>query len=307
MTAETAFDAWTWNVEYFFECFQGDCHDSGWQQSPTYTDTGLASNAEYGYRVRTRDGIAWIPDDGTGEPGNKTGWSEIRFAGEADTRPPAPAPTWSTEPTAATSNSISMEATVAFDDSGVEYYFQNVLGLSGTDSGWQDEPNYTDVGADPNVGLDPNTEYGYRVKARDKSPNRNETGWSVVARVTTPLPADQTAPDPNPMEWMTVDPNGFNGEPREVWIDIDGDGSIDSQEFGATMTAVVATDAGGGPVQYFFECTSVSSFSSGWQADPFYTVHLGRSGLGYSFRVKASDQFGNETAYSTKIAVPPIP
>ncbi|MHC4750527.1 MAG: right-handed parallel beta-helix repeat-containing protein [Planctomycetota bacterium] len=286
MTAEAAFDAWGWDVEYYFENVQGDGQDSGWQKSTTYTDRGLAPNVEYGYRVKARDEI-----------GNETEWSDVRYAGEADTTPPAPAPTWSVEPYALSPNSIAMEATPAFDDSGVEYYFENVLG-PGTDSGWQDEPNYTDVGADPNVGLDPNTEYGYRVKARDKSPNRNETGWSVIAYVTTPLPADQTAPTPDPMEWdATVDPNGFDGTPREVY------GGGNSFDYWAEMTAAIATDDSGGPVEYFFLCTTASGFSSGWQTDPFYTVLLGRSGQGHIFRVKARDPSGNETAYSLEDVV----
>ncbi|MHC4498684.1 MAG: right-handed parallel beta-helix repeat-containing protein, partial [Planctomycetota bacterium] len=273
MTAEIAVDAWGWDVEYFFECVLGDCHDSGWQKSPTYTDTGLAPNAGYGYRVRTRDGVGekWSLDDGTGEPGNKTEWSEIRSVGERDTTPPAPAPALAIDPAAVSWGSISMLATIAYDDSGVEYYFENTVDRN-HDSGWQDEPNYTDV------GLDPNTEYGYRVRARDKSPDRNRTDWSPTILVTTILPPELIPPNPDPMQWdLTVDPNGFDGTPREVGIDFDGDGTIGASEYGATMTAVVAVDAGGGPVEYFFECDE-SGFSSDWIPVPTYTVQLGFSG-----------------------------
>jgi hypothetical protein len=66
------------------------------------------------------------------------------------------------------------------------------------------------------------------------------------------------------------------------------------------MTASIATDAGGGPVEYFFECTTNSGFSSGWQASEIYIVQVGRSGQGQRFRVKARDQFRNETAWSTE-------
>jgi hypothetical protein len=275
MIAETASDYWGWVVEYYFECAFGDCHDSGWQENRTYTDTGLASGVEYGYRVKARDGV-----------GNETEWSPIRYAGGADTTPPAPAP-YIESIALAFPNSISMVATTAYDDSGVEYYFESTS-VNGQDSGWQDDPNYTDV------GFDPNTEYSYRVKARDKSPARNETGWSETVTIVTPVPPDMTAPIPNPMEWdLTVDPNGFDGTPREIWIGPDQDWS-----YGATMTAVVAVDAGGGPVEYFFECTKESNFSSDWIPNPTYTVMLGRSGYGFIFRVKARDQFGNETAWS---------
>jgi len=279
MTAEIAIDAWGWDVEYYFENISDVGHDSGWQKSPTYTDRGLVSGTEYGYRVKTRDGV-----------GNETKWSPIRYAG-IDSTPPAPAPyIESIGPNSPTS--ISMTATVPFDDSGVEYFFENTS-VDGHDSGWQDDPNYTDV------GLDPNTEYSYRVKARDKSPAQNETGWSATVTVATPVPPDMIAPVPDPMEWdPTVDPNGFDGTPREILIDPNSQWG-----FGATMTAVVAVDAGGGPVEYFFECTSDRRYNSDWltfpagQA-PTYTVQLGRIGLGYRFRVKARDQFGNETAWS---------
>ena len=53
MTATTATDLS--GVEYFFECTSGDGHSSGWQNSATYTDTGLLPNTTYTYRVQARD------------------------------------------------------------------------------------------------------------------------------------------------------------------------------------------------------------------------------------------------------------
>jgi hypothetical protein len=97
-----------------------------------------------------------------------------------DTTAPNPDPmTWATEPEAASSSSISMTATTASDDlSGVEYYFECTSG-GGHNSGWQDNPIYTDT------GLSPDTQYTYKVKARDKSSNQNETGWSGSLSATT--------------------------------------------------------------------------------------------------------------------------
>jgi hypothetical protein len=85
--------------------------------------------------------------------------------------------TWSSEPAAAGSTAISMEATTASDDSGsVQYNFDCVT--SGcADSGWQSSPIYTDT------GLVQNTEYGYQVIARDFS--TNTTDPSVPAYATT--------------------------------------------------------------------------------------------------------------------------
>jgi hypothetical protein len=55
MTATTASDPS--GVEYFFEETTGNPggSDSGWQDSPTYTDTGLIPETTYSYTVRARD------------------------------------------------------------------------------------------------------------------------------------------------------------------------------------------------------------------------------------------------------------
>jgi hypothetical protein len=274
MAAELAFDAWGWNVQYYFQCFRGNCHDSGWRDSPAYTDTGLTAGTRYAYRVKARDEI-----------GNETEWSIVRYAGEEDRTPPAPAPEWEREPYALSDDAIAMIATPAFDDSGVEYYFQSVSG-GGHDSGWLNDRSYTDT------NIDPNTEYCYRVKARDGSPNHNETAWSTVACATTLLPPDTTPPTPNPMQF---DPNGA---PQEIY------GGGGTWDYYATMTAVVAADASGF-VQYYFECVDAPGLSSGWQAANTYTVLVGRSGQGLRFRVMARDLYGNVTAWSP--ALPALP
>ena len=98
-----------------------------------------------------------------------------------DTHAPYPDPmTWDAEPNAVSCTSVSMAATVAADLSWVEYYFANVTDPS-HDSGWQDGSTYTDT------GLMNDTSYTYRVKARDKSINHNETGYSSEQTATTPL------------------------------------------------------------------------------------------------------------------------
>ncbi len=275
MTAKTAFDTWGWPVQYYFQCVYGNCHDSGWQDSPTYRDGGLTAG-KYAYRVKARD---------TSPNLNETDFSTIASAGEQDITPPAPAPDWETEPNAISTTEILMVTTTVFDDSGVEYYFEAIT-AGGHDSSWQNEPNYTDT------GLDPNTEYCYRVKARDKSPNQNETVWSPIACATTLVPIETNPPTPNPMQF---DPNGV---PTEIF---GGGGTFD---YYATMTAVVATDASGA-VEYFFECVDEAGFSSGWQAANTYTVLVGRQGQGLRFRVRARDQYGNETAWSEVMAALP--
>jgi hypothetical protein len=53
MTATTASDIS--GVEYYFACLTTGGHDSGWQNSPLYTDTGLANNTTYTYAAVARD------------------------------------------------------------------------------------------------------------------------------------------------------------------------------------------------------------------------------------------------------------
>ncbi|MBN2375378.1 MAG: LamG domain-containing protein [Sedimentisphaerales bacterium] len=96
-----------------------------------------------------------------------------------DNDPPLPDPmNWEDLPQAAGSDSVTMSAVWAFDLSGVEYYFE-CTGGGGNDSGWQTSTVYTDT------GLLADTQYTYRLKARDQSSNNNETGWSGSASATT--------------------------------------------------------------------------------------------------------------------------
>jgi hypothetical protein len=70
--------------------------------------------------------------------------------------------------------------TTASDPSGVEYLFDETsLNPGGNDSDWRAPASYTDS------GLSPATQYCYQVKARDKSPNQNETAWSTNECATT--------------------------------------------------------------------------------------------------------------------------
>jgi|GEM_PF-703273 len=178
MTATTALDIN--GVEYFFDCTVGPGNNSLWQDSPTYTDTGLAHSTQYTYVVRARD-------KSTGQ--NVTADSAAASATtiSPDTTAPLPDPmTFATPPTALGLDSVTMTASTAADPSGVEYYFECTAG-PGNDSGWQDSPDYTDT------GLAHSTEYTYRVQARDKSPVQNATGFSSPASATTDAP-DLTAP-----------------------------------------------------------------------------------------------------------------
>jgi len=101
-----------------------------------------------------------------------------KVTGPPDTAAPTPDPMSFASPPAATGpGTISMTATAAGDESGVEYYFSCTAGDC-RDSGWQSSTTYTDT------GLSGGTQYTYTVKARDLSPNQNETAVSAGASVT---------------------------------------------------------------------------------------------------------------------------
>ncbi|MHC4256338.1 MAG: phage tail protein, partial [Planctomycetota bacterium] len=190
MTATTASDPS--GVEYYFDETSGNPGgtDSGWQSSPSYTDTGLNASTQYCYQVKARDLSA---------NNNETAYSSTQCdtTTTPDTAPPTPDPmNWSVMPYSTGTSSIAMSAVTASDPSGVEYYFEETSGNpGGSDSGWQDSTSYEDA------GLDPQTQYTYHVKARDKSPAQNETAYSSSQSATT-----DAAP-----QWTVIISDDFEG------------------------------------------------------------------------------------------------
>ena len=136
---------------------------SGTEQTGTsFVTAKLSPGTTYYWRV-----------DEKNSTGTTTGtvWSFTTSAA-LDSMSPSPDPmTWAHEPNAVSSSSITMTASTATDISGGEYYFPCPAG-GGHNSGWQDSNTYTDT------SLTNNTTYTYKVKARDKSINQNETADS---------------------------------------------------------------------------------------------------------------------------------
>ncbi|MBN2129923.1 MAG: right-handed parallel beta-helix repeat-containing protein [Sedimentisphaerales bacterium] len=199
--------------------------------------------------------------------------------------PPLPDPmTWEIPPVATDPHSIEMIATTATstDGTGVEYYFEESFHPE-FNSGWlrfgpDEQPRWVDT------GLIPQTTYWYQVRARNRG-NQEETQWSDPLPATTP-PEDFLAPTPNPLTW-------------EVQPNRSGTGSI-------RMTATEAADENG--VEYQFECTSHSAYSSAWQDDRSYEVTDLPEGQ-YTFRVRARDKSParNATNYSDEATVDMLP
>ncbi|MCX5632679.1 MAG: hypothetical protein NTW93_03255 [Phycisphaerae bacterium] len=222
MTATTAVDAC--GVEYYFTCTAGGGHNNGWQASPTYTDTGLVPSTSYTYTVKARDLSENLNVTADSPPASATT--------AADTSPPLPNPiTWAITPHQVSSNAISMTATTATDDSGVEYYFTNIAD-SEHDSGWQASSTYIDTGL--SLGT-----YSYQVRARDTSLAHNTGGWSdeqfATIEVFDDIPGDVTKDgivNWNDMQifagqWLNTcsSPDWCNG------CDIDKSGTVDFVDF----------------------------------------------------------------------------
>jgi hypothetical protein len=206
----------------------------------------------------------------------------------ADLTPPSPDPlVWSSLPEAISPTKITMSVAAASDENGVRYYFENI-DIPTHNSGWQEQTSWTDI------NLDDNTTYSYRVKAQDLSANRNETGWSSSESAATPVETDVSAPNPDPMLWLS-EPEVFGYK-------------------NVIMTAAAAVDAeGNGPVEYYFANLTEPNRDSGWQTGSEFTDEGLDYGTSYSYAVKARDVSANynETAWSQTVTVttdnePPI-
>jgi len=169
--------------------------------------------------------VAWHLDGSCKERGVISGSYLCPY--DADCPTPDPM-TWAIQPHPTGSKSISMTATTALDQSGVEYYFTCVFG-GGHDSGWQDSPVYVDT------GLVPDTLYTYTVTARDKNPNQNMTAPSQPSSARTSLAGD-FEPDGDvdfddysrfTFHWPGAAPAAGEGDSE---ADLDGNGDVDTRD-----------------------------------------------------------------------------
>jgi len=203
-------------------------------------------------------------------------------------KPPNPNPlTWATEPHVVTGpNSIEMEASTATDPegNGVEYYFEETTGNSGSDdSSWKDSTSYEDS------GLKIDTQYCYQVKARDKSDNQNESDWSSERCVTT----------------SNQSPTADAGPDRNINLTevstLDGTGSSDPEGDTLSYSWSILSD----PVPDSISLEDVLTDPT--SAKPkFFPTDTGPSNSGaYRFELEVSDSNGNSDTDTVKVVATP--
>lgn len=165
MIAVTAVDD-TPPVEYMFQAFSVGGTSSGWQTSSSYVDGGLLPNTRYLYWVRARDSA---PARNTTAPSSiASGLTHIET------------PTGVSFGTV-TNNSIALTANGAFtgltaESSGL-FFDSTTPGGDGGLNVWVQGTTATAT------GLQPNTSYTFRVKARNR--DGVETGWGPTGNMTT--------------------------------------------------------------------------------------------------------------------------
>jgi hypothetical protein len=189
-----------------------------------------------------------------------------------DPNAPTPNPsTWAKKPYATGGASVGMDATVATDVSGVEYYFTCVSG-GGHDSGWQSSTHYEDT------GLTAGTAYTYTVKTHDLSTYQNETEESVPAFAipeNTDIPI--TVVNYSFEQPGTVKIKGWNG---------DGTPAVDIPGWASTGLATDSgVEAGWGPTQGLWTGFIMGSDPSVWNL----TNHIIASGEIFDMKVDAKN------------------
>ncbi len=161
---------------------------------------------------------------------------------------------------------VAPDAALAFDpttDPTVEYEFTGSNGFSRT---WSNEAFAVDES--------PATDTTYTVRFRMTDP----VGGTTV--LTSDASATASASD---VTWSTTDDRTPRPDPQR-WLE---EPTISTDLTEITMEVPAASDY---QVSYYFECTTDSTYDSGWQTSPSYTTTgTLAADSKYAFRVRASD------------------
>jgi hypothetical protein len=216
-----------------------------------------------------------------------------------DMTPPTPNPmTFAIPPAPTTGNEtryITMTATQAADDhtpaDSILYEIDEVTGNpGGTDRTWTVLESYTDL------GLNPNTTYGYRVRAKDTS--NNIGGWSNVGYAAT---------------WCLVPGTPVLSNPTRTTMNVDVTPDADATRDNPVWTEFAihcktTTDANWNGK--FVSATGAPSTTAVWRTDATWgvTTMTGmQPNTSYQFEVKARNTAGVETVYSVAATLSTTP
>jgi len=230
----------------------------------TFNDTGLTASTPYSYRVRANDAA-----------GNNSGYSNSASAttpAAADTTPPT-APT-NLAATAASATQINLSWTASTDNVGVTGYKVERCSVAGC-------ANFVQIATPTGItfndtGLTASTSYSYRVRANDAA--GNNSAYSNTASATTPAAADTTPP--------TAPTNLTATAASTTQINLSWTASTDN----VGVTGYKVERCSGAACANFVQIatpTGITLTDTGLTAS-----------TSYSYRVRANDAAGNNSAYS---------
>ncbi len=230
----------------------------------TFNDTGLTASTSYSYRVRANDAA-----------GNNSAYSNTAGAATpaaADTTPPS-TPTNLTA-TAASATQINLSWTASTDNVGVTgYKVERCTGAACANFAQIATPTTTTFN---DTGLTASTSYSYRVRANDAA--GNNSAYSNTASATTPAAADTTPPSA---------PTNLTAT------------AASATQINLSWTA--STDNVGATGYKVERCSGAACANFAQIAMPTTTT-FNDTGLtassSYSYRVRANDAAGNNSAYS---------
>ena len=315
MTATTASDP-SW-VQYYFANLTDPSHDSGWQDSPSYADSGLLPGTTYTYTVTARDlssnrNQTTASSAASAMPGDVT-TLYINFQPAASVIPTGYLPdygdlygdrgsgltygwnnTHTDNPRERELNSDQrLDTIMHFHAGGAweiaapagEYAVEVTIGDPAFASTYTINVEGVNYWNALSLGINQFRTLKKTVQVSDgkitiDQGNGAEKATRICYAVIYPLnlEEDLTPPAPDP---MTFSSNPTGSSPSSI-----------------TMTATAATDTSG--VQYFFDCLSDGGHSSGWQTSRTYVDTGLQPGTAYTYQVRARDlsENYNETGWS---------
>lgn len=194
MTAVTASDD-SPPISYYFQEVTGNPGGSSshWQGETTYTDAGLSPNTRYGYRVKARDS-AEVPN-------------ETQFSNTVYCYTLIPPPT-ACRAGAVTATTVDLTAIGSFPNLGEGQTATKFESVGGEWIGsWR-----LHLATDQATGLTPNTQYTFRVKARNG--DGVETDWALQTATVRTLAAQPGRLQYGPVTSRVVQANwSANGNP----------------------------------------------------------------------------------------------